>query len=217
MKKLLLAVMLAALAFAGTAQAATVIDFSGAGPYGSIKVYSNGNVVASNILINGLTVVNAPAANGFYNVTGDNYGGGALNFGWYGAGSMANYVNVVGGVSALSVPTTMLLNGTFTALNANVGGGLVNISAGGPDTKSPDLLKAVGLAETTPFLVPFSFVTRGSYQGTFLDERTKLTYDLFTAFSTDMSNTSVPEPGSMLLLGTGLFGLAGAVRRRLKK
>ena len=29
--------------------------------------------------------------------------------------------------------------------------------------------------------------------------------------------TSMPEPGSMMLLGTGLFGLAAVARKRMRK
>ncbi len=39
--------------------------------------------------------------------------------------------------------------------------------------------------------------------------------DLAGADIDNLTFTSVPEPASLLLLGSGLFGLAGAIRRKL--
>ena len=70
------------------------------------------------------------------------------------------------------------------------------------DTKNPELLDALGLAGTSWQMAGFTI-------GINLDQ----TNGTWTASSTDIINTEVPEPASLLLLGSGLL-LGGSLLRR---
>jgi hypothetical protein len=213
-----LAVGVLALA-AGSANAA-VIDFStGNGGVGGILNISATNVTGTGILIDTVTIAGA-TLNGVFNVNGsgtcaDVLGGcGMLSF-----DRNANTISLVGSIPGLGINSPIALltgdlsGGVIVGMNDGATGGVTLV---GHDTKNPDLLSAIGLDPGTQFnlfggVIGFSNTGAGPY----------------TADSTDIHNNSgsgtasgqtlVPEPGSLLLFGTGLFGAATKLRRRFSQ
>jgi len=110
-------------------------------------------------------------------------------------------------------PNTFL-SGTLTTASVVFNGGNTDVVLGfGNDSKDANLLALFGL---TP---PPTGWTASANLGFFLGSQVP-TGDPFTSSaigSGDVSNSPspVPEPGSLLLLGTGLLGLGGAIRRRM--
>lgn len=199
---------------AGAADAAPVIDFATglSGVSGSISGAGQ-SVIGSNIAIGRVTVDGAPQNNGVYSVFGSvNNASVPGNFGSLDFNNTPgnNFITIAGCIPGLGIGT--LVNGACSSVSTLMQGTIdsfLNIGdqfllVFGTDIKNADLLAAMGLPANTPFEFGGSIITNGPFSPTVSAQ----------SISSDILNTAVPEPATMVLIGTGLLAALGARRRQ---
>lgn len=136
------------------------------------------------------------------------------NNGWWSFGS-GGTVTITGGVQLqggtdIALGST-LLSGTFnSAFDQDLGLQGFKVTFGTFfDTKHPDLLSYYGLTPETPFQGAFTLLFASGNPGI------GGAFTSTSVFSGNVVNSPVPLPAAALLFGSGLVGLAGALRKKL--
>ena len=211
----------AVAALAAPASAATVIDFAtGFGTGSGGQVYMVGSdYVGQNIPIGRLLVEGAPTS-GEYLVRGNATGtsgtfGTRSIFGDLDFDTRTGNISISGCVPMLGVggdpgdatcdSIELLLAGTITGFRDPFGSNNF-VALAAVDFKNAELLAALGIDPNTPFFLNGSVLTGDPFGQGLQNSQASV--------STDVANTAVPEPATMMLLGTGLLAAFRARRQQ---
>jgi hypothetical protein len=203
------------LLVASPASAAT-ITFEGGRVGVSVPEYTATTITGTNLPISNMVVSDGVSAPVTYDIDGVGETG-SLNFSIDGCGpwilgitctpTTASFIEIVGSVPELGIELQQLMTGTFLY---GFGGSTSFLSAvgGGSDTKSQELLLALGIDPATPW--QFSLVVPPALA--YIDPNT----DVRVTNSSEpfVPPTPVPEPTTLLMLSLGTGALAAKHLRR---